>query len=197
MEYNGTKFDSTTAERQAQLEEEKIREIEVELGKGYEDIPVNWNSRDHLSCYLYGGKIQHEERIVSGVYKTGSKVGQPRYKILHYEFELPRLVTPPKGSELLKEGYYGTDEPTLRSIRTSKENTKRIEKLLERSQSNKLVGTYYRGIPELIVEMEWPTDTVHGTFNQCVAATGRLSSTRPNLQNFAGSIKAILTTRYL
>ena len=106
------------------------------------------------------------------------------------------MVVPPKGSELEKEGYYATDDPTLRGIKANKTITQRIRTLLDRAQSNKLVGTYYRGIPELTKEMEWSNNYIHGTFNQCVAATGRLSSSKPNLQNIAKDVKQIIISRY-
>jgi DNA polymerase I-like protein with 3'-5' exonuclease and polymerase domains len=89
-----------------------------------------------------------------------------------------------------------TDEGTLRSIRCNREARKRLDLVLERSKSTKLLGTYYRGLPELIQEHDWPDGWIHGSFNQCVAATGRLSSSKPNLQNFAGDVDKLLTSRY-
>jgi DNA polymerase I-like protein with 3'-5' exonuclease and polymerase domains len=196
MEHNGMIFDSDEATKLARVEESHIREIEFELQQGYEHIPINWQSRDHLSCYLYGGRITTEDRMPVGVYKTGAKIGQPRYKKIEHVFDLPRLIEPPKGSELAKEGYYATDEGTLRSIKCNKQSRKRLDLILERSQASKLVGTYYRGIPELIEEMDWPSGRIHGSFNQCVATTGRLSSSKPNLQNFAGEVDKLLISEY-
>lgn len=196
MEYNGMLFDVVSADKQAVIEEQRQLEIEKELKEGYEDIPINFQSRDHLSCYLYGGTIVDEARMPVGIYKTGAKVGLPRYKIVEYKYELPQLIKPPKGSELKKEGYYATDEGTLRSITASKQARHKLDLILERSKSSKLIGTYYRGIPELIREMDWPDGTIYGNFNQCVATTGRLSSSRPNLQNFAGSVDKLLISRY-
>lgn len=196
MEYNGMLFDVEQATEQAVIEEQRQLEIEKELKEGYEDIPINFQSRDHLSCYLYGGTIVDEARMPIGVYKTGAKAGQPRYKIVEYKYDLPQLIKPPKGSELKKEGYYATDEGTLRSITASKQARHKLDLILERSKSSKLIGTYYRGIPDLIREMDWPDGTIHGNFNQCVATTGRLSSSRPNLQNFAGEVDKLLISRY-
>ncbi len=196
MEFNGLMFDTDKAAELAEQEKQKISDLEVILKEGYEEVPINWNSRDHLSCYLYGGTITHEDRICVGVYKTGAKEGQPRYKKLQHHFALPKLVEPPKGSELLKEGYYATDDGTLRNIKTTKSVSKRIATILERAQSNKLLGTYYEGLPGLIKEMGWPDGKIHGNFNQCVAATGRLSSSKPNLQNLASEVDVLITSRY-
>ena len=44
--------------------------------------------------------------------------------------------------------------------------------------------------------MNWETNVLHGQLNQCVARTGRLSSSKPNLQNFDGEIKQLFGSRY-
>jgi DNA polymerase-1 len=53
-------------------------------------------------------------------------------------------------------------------------------KILEHRQIAKLKGTYVDALPELVNPK---TGRVHASFNQTVAATGRLSSSDPNLQN--------------
>ena len=71
---------------------------------------------------------------------------------------------------------YSTDTRVLRSIRSEHEIVPVIEEWREYS---KLLNTYLGPLPELIS----PEDArLHTTFNQTVAATGRLSTTSPNLQ---------------
>jgi DNA polymerase-1 len=71
---------------------------------------------------------------------------------------------------------YSTDTRVLRSIRGEHELVGVIEEWREYS---KLLNTYLEPLPELIS----PEDgRLHTTFNQTVASTGRLSTTRPNLQ---------------
>jgi DNA polymerase-1 len=71
---------------------------------------------------------------------------------------------------------YSTDTRVLRSIRGEHELVGVIEEWREYS---KLLNTYLGPLPELIS----PEDgRLHTTFNQTVASTGRLSTTRPNLQ---------------
>ena len=48
---------------------------------------------------------------------------------------------------------------------------------------------YYRGLVDLRVKMNWPFGKLHGVLNQCVAKTGRLSSTKPNLQNMCPELQ--------
>ena len=52
------------------------------------------------------------------------------------------------------------------------------------------------GYTKLIEKMNWPKDMLHGTLNQCVVVTGRLSSSKPNLQNADGETKRYMETRY-
>ena len=196
MEYNGMFFDVESAEKLARQEEQRIKEIEKELMEGYENIPINFQSRDHLSAYLYGGTIVDETRMPVGIYKTGDKIGQQRYKIIKFDYVLPQLVKPPPNSELKKKGFYATDEGTLRSIKCSRRASDKLKLILQRAKSTKLLGTYYRGIPDLIKEMDWSDNTLHGSLNQCVAVTGRLSSLRPNLQNFAEEVDKLIKSKY-
>ena len=44
--------------------------------------------------------------------------------------------------------------------------------------------------------MNWKKDMIYGNLNQCVAVTGRLSSTKPNLQNVDPATKKYIETRY-
>ena len=72
---------------------------------------------------------------------------------------------------------YSTDSKVLRSIRHEHEVVPVIEEWRELS---KLLNTYLRPLPSLISESD---GRLHTTFNQTVAATGRLSTSDPNLQS--------------
>jgi DNA polymerase I-like protein with 3'-5' exonuclease and polymerase domains len=65
-----------------------------------------------------------------------------------------------------------------------------------RAENAKLIDTYFGALPELINKMEWQDNYIHGSYNQCVAATGRLSSTKPNMQNFSAAVDEVLVSRY-
>src|SRR5436305_10463477 len=71
---------------------------------------------------------------------------------------------------------YSTDAKVLRAIREEHEIVTVIEEWRELS---KLLNTYLRPLPSLIGK----DGRLHTTFNQTVAATGRLSTTNPNLQS--------------
>src|SRR6185369_14646790 len=138
-------------------------EITRNLSRVYNDVPINFNSGDHLSAFLYGGTIKEEVRTLVGHYKTGKKVGEPRFSVSEKEHELPRLCTPIKGSELKKEGFYATNEDTLKKLKGA---TKYIGWILELSKLDKLNGTYFKGLRKLREEMGWSVGVLHGQLNQ-------------------------------
>ena len=76
-----------------------------------------------------------------------------------------------------KTGNYTTNEETLEKLRNKHPI---VDKLLKYRGVKKLLGTYIDALPELILP---ETGKIHTSFNQTVTATGRLSSTNPNLQN--------------
>jgi len=196
MEFNGLNFNTKKATELKENCLKRISEIEKELRVGYENIPINFQSHDHVSCYLYGGDIISQTSMPVGHYKTGPKAGMVKTKKMEFKNALPRLIDPPRGSELVKEGFYATSEPILRGMEQSKKVGSKVKLLLERAKLSKLVGTYYEGIPELITKMDWRDSIIHGSFNQCIAATGRLSSSKPNLQNFAGEVDKLIESSY-
>lgn len=193
MEWNGLMFDEEKCERKAAEINDQVSEITSKLSRVYSDVPINFNSGDHLSAFLYGGVVKEEVRTIIGHYKTGAKIGEPRYKVEVVEHNLPQLCKPLPGSQLKKEGFYATNEDTLKKLKGAK---KYIGWILELAKLDKLNGTYYTGLPKLRREMGWREGVLHGQLNQCVARTSRLSATRPNQQNFASELQDIFISRY-
>ena len=76
-----------------------------------------------------------------------------------------------------KTGQYVTSEEVLESLKGKHQI---VEKILDYRGLKKLLSTYIDSLPELINPK---TGRIHTSFNQTVTATGRLSSSNPNLQN--------------
>ena len=76
-----------------------------------------------------------------------------------------------------KTGQYSTTEEVLEKLSGRHPI---VGKILEFRKIKKLLSTYVNALPELINPH---TGKIHTTYNQTVTATGRLSSTNPNLQN--------------
>ena len=92
------------------------------------------------------------------------------------ELLFDKLALDPKAKRSSK-GQYSTDEATLLTIA---ERHPIVNEILEYRAVKKLLSTYIEPFPSYIS----PKDgRVHTTFNQALTATGRLSSSNPNLQN--------------
>src|SRR5205807_6908048 len=75
-------------------------------------------------------------------------------------------------------GEPSTDQATLERLAALGHPLPR--RIVEHRQIAKLKGTYVDALPDLVNP---DTGRIHASFNQTVAATGRLSSSDPNLQN--------------
>lgn len=193
MEWNGLRFDRELSIKKAEEYEAKILELQTKHNVLHNVPNFNWGSPEHLSALLYGGTIREVVKVPVGHYKTGKRRGQIKYGNEERIHNLPRLYTPPKGGEKKKEGIYSVDEPTLQGLKGKHKEL--LNDLLLIKKYQKEVSTYLRGLPEKQDEGFYK-DYIHGQFNQCVAATGRLSSSSPNLQNLSEEAGRCLVTRY-
>ena len=89
-------------------------------------------------------------------------------------FEKLKIIEKPKKT---KRGQYVTSEEVLQQLRHKHEI---VELILDHRGLKKLLGTYIEALPKLINPR---TGHIHTSFNQTITATGRLSSSDPNLQN--------------
>lgn len=89
-------------------------------------------------------------------------------------FDRMKIVDKPKKT---KTGQYVTSEDVLESLRA---DHKIVDLILKYRALKKLLGTYIDALPQLVNPK---TGKIHTSYNQTVTATGRLSSSNPNLQN--------------
>ena len=89
-------------------------------------------------------------------------------------FDRMKIVDKPKKT---KTGQYVTSEDVLESLRADHTI---VDLILKYRGLKKLLGTYVDALPQLVNPA---TGKIHTSFNQTVTATGRLSSSNPNLQN--------------
>lgn len=92
------------------------------------------------------------------------------------ELLFDKLKLDPKAKKTAR-GSYTTDEATLTAL---SDKHPIIEEILEFRAVKKLLSTYIEPFPMFVNKQ---TGRVHTTFNQALTATGRLSSSNPNLQN--------------
>ena len=85
-----------------------------------------------------------------------------------------KIIEKPKKT---KTGQFVTSEEVLQTLRHKHEI---VDNILQHRGLKKLLGTYIDALPKLINKK---TEHIHTSFNQTITATGRLSSSDPNLQN--------------
>lgn len=161
---------------------------------------LNIDSNMHISALLFGGVIKYDEREEIGKYKSGPKVGLPRFKVHQREVRFKSLCSPHKLWKTERDGVYSVDEAVLSTlVRSGSKFVQELcRKLLQRRSLAKELNTYYKAMIELVQ----PDGCIHHSLNHTATTTGRLSSTRPNMQNIprdaVGShdVKKIFTSRY-
>lgn len=169
------------------------------------------SSGDELSAALYGGIVKRDKPEVyvttrnctikepyTFQYKSGRTATKYRNRTVQELVCKTRKVTkeykvkgvgfvPIKGSQLKKEGYYATDKNTLGQLAAGNKKLKLIKKLLlEYSVVKKAVESFLGANKDDagLANKIQADGCLHPKFNQAVTATGRLSSSDPNGQNF-------------
>ena len=118
---------------------------------------------------------EREARIREMAGEPDLNISSPK-QIGHLLFE--KLALDPKAKAKSGVRYsYSTDEDTLRALA---DKHPIINEILEYRAVKKLLSTYIAPFPGLCSPV---TGKIHTTFNQALTATGRLSSSKPNLQN--------------
>ncbi len=125
------------------------------------------------SSGLFTTRLQEIEEEIYQLAGETFNIGSPK-QVGEVLFDKLRIIDKPKKT---KTGQYVTSEEILESLRN---RHKIIGKILEHRGLKKLLGTYVDALPLLINPH---TGRIHTSFNQAVTATGRLSSSNPNLQN--------------
>jgi len=210
-ELNGVKFDREKAKddhaKYKQLLESTEQQLNAFLPPMHPGVVFNWDSGDQLSALLYGGVINYDYAIEEDcVYKSGPNKGLPykrnRWHVASVEF--PRRFDPLPKSEVKKTKddpnastrYYQVDDPTLRQLKAWKnsDNRKLLNLLADKAKYSKIMETF-DSLFHHIDKFQWG-DYLHGQYNQNVARTGRLSSSKPNMQNMDEIIDHCLISRY-
>ncbi|RSK30259.1 DNA polymerase I [Hymenobacter metallilatus] len=139
----------------------------------YEGVKIDSSAMGEYSAELQGYIVDIEKQIFS---EAGQEfnIGSPKQlgEVLFDKMDLGRGKI-----KKTKTGQYATGEEVLSQLAADAPIAGLI---LEHRQLTKLRSTYVEALPQLVCELD---GRVHTSFNQAVTATGRLSSTNPNLQN--------------
>ncbi len=172
----------TLAERLApEIDEQGFREIYETIDLPLAGVLARMEQLgirvDPAQLRVLSGELDTDIQRLSGeIYELAGKpfnINSPVQlgKILFEDLNLPAPVKYGKGKTI------STAADVLEGLAAEHEIARKV---LEYRQLAKLKGTYIDALPELI---DPKTGRLHTTFNQAGAATGRLSSSNPNLQN--------------
>jgi DNA polymerase-1 len=138
----------------------------------YEGVKVNTNALGKMSEELRqeSDKVQRDVYTMAG---TEFNIGSPK-QLGEVLFEKMKLIEKPKKT---KSGQYATGEEILLTLAPKHDIARKI---LDYREFEKLRSTYVDALPKMISKTD---GRIHTDYRQAVAATGRLSSNNPNLQN--------------
>ncbi len=161
-----------------EVESEKlIHEVEHPLIYVLADIEYEGVKIDHDTLKEFSKELETDiAKLEKTVYeKAGVRFNIASPKQLG-EVLFEKLMLDPKAKKT-KTGQYQTGEDVLLSLAAKSDI---VRDILDYRQLQKLKSTYVDALPQMVNPK---TGRVHTSYNQAVAATGRLSSTNPNLQN--------------
>jgi DNA polymerase-1 len=154
------------------LETVEIPLVRVLADMEYEGVKVDVEALAQLSKELDGG-IKASESEIYNMAGVKFNIASPK-QLGAILFDEMKLVDKAKKT---KTGQYATGEEILADLAN---HHPIAAKILEFRELQKLKSTYVDALPALISAKD---GRIHTSYNQAVAATGRLSSTNPNLQN--------------
>ena len=154
-----------------------FREIEMPLmpvlaEMELEGVRIDTDALAETSNVLTARMEEIEQRIYDQAGETFN-IASPR-QVGDVLFSKMKIVEKPKKT---KTGQFVTSEEVLQTLKSKHPI---VADILEHRGLKKLLGTYVDALPKLINPR---TGHIHTSFNQTVTATGRLSSSDPNLQN--------------
>ncbi|MGG7665050.1 DNA polymerase I [Dyadobacter sp. BHUBP1] len=135
-------------------------------------VRLDINALKEMSTVLESDLRQTESEIYEAAGQSFN-ISSPK-QLGEILFEKMKLIDKPKKT---KTGQYATGEEILSDLEA---NHLIARKILDYRELQKLKSTYVDALPTMVSSR---TGRIHTSYNQAVAATGRLSSTNPNLQN--------------
>lgn len=159
--------------------------VEVEKAMLLADMedPNPMSTRD-IGLFLFGGEQKTIKPVaqldpVTGMpkrYQSGARKGQIVTKNEPIHKDITGLFH--NEGARTESGQWAVSDPALKKF-----NHPIIDTLLLMRQVSKDISTYFKGYSDLVWRTTEDTGIIHHSLHHCSTGTGRLSSTKPNLQN--------------
>ncbi len=191
MMFNGLRVDTKYLEEYTKECCSEYLDTTEEVQKLIPDVDIN--SPKQLSLYFFGGEKKIKEKEVCGLYKNG----KPKYKTVEKVLKVGMKFIPMPEWKSEKTGLVSVDEEVLEYMvnypsATAYPVVTAAKALLKYRTINKQLTTYIQGMSKHICK-----DYIYGSINHTATVTGRLSSTKPNLQNISNNpIKKMFVSRF-
>lgn len=208
MMANGMAVDVPELERQEEETRRKIAYIEGYI-KGivllfcsiptFLDHKIDPYSNVFMSKAFFGGKLKYKDTEPAGFYKNG----KPKTKVIEKELEVKPFDEIPDGVtyKVANKQGFSVDDDVLRKIaKSTHRNASRVaQELIKLRTLSKDLNTYILPIKEksFRVDKASPVVTLHGQINNTATATGRSSSSDPNLQNLTSKEKSQIKKAFI
>jgi DNA polymerase I-like protein with 3'-5' exonuclease and polymerase domains len=177
---------------------------------------IDIDSPDKIKRLVFGGPLELDIKVEDGVYKSGKKKGQTKHKKVRYTDTWPTVVSPgdvdlsnltPKGKEKAERGQDITfkdvslDETAIQNLLRRGDLPPGVKELLESAMEyrdcNKIRTTYCQQVEDFMFSHD---KCVHCNLNVDNTPTGRLTSSKPNMQNMPSKedseFKKIFSSRF-
>lgn len=190
MEFYGMNFDlvhalSLKKDLTAKIDVVK-KEWETFLATNSYPASLSISSAQDVATVLYGGTIEVVVEEPAGEYKSGLKKGQPKYRKVRHVHDvigqLPKSVVSTFGHEYATpSGKWKMDDEVLTNLKNFWPVTGYVvDMVLEYREAQKDLSTYVEGYSSHVSP---ETGCIHPNYSHVSTATGRMSCSKPNLQN--------------
>lgn len=174
MQIEGLWFNTSICNDFIKKYSDEVLRLALRLRRGVMDF----TNPHHLSTYLYGGVFEYTEKEEVGVYKSGKRMGEKRYRNVPRSIRFAPLLTKPADVSKL-----GVDESTLAEFAATStiapSTRETIADVLAYRERSKQLSTYFIGHRDLV-----GTDGfVHPSITHVGTRTGRLACSKPNIMN--------------
>jgi DNA polymerase I-like protein with 3'-5' exonuclease and polymerase domains len=205
MMYNGMNVDYLYFAKYAGEVATEYADVQVKLAKDIKAVPYRYYPLEDLasatqwSKLLFGGSSKVVEKEAAGFYKNG----KPKFKSVTKNLAYPAFSTIAPFDEWKSEktGKVSVDEEVLKHISmfdSIPQVRDLVQQLLLYREVTKQLTTYIQGLGKHVISTKEGNNYIYGRLQQVTTATGRLSSSSPNLQNISNNpIKKIFKSRFL